>query len=337
MAEREAIANAKSNGTINKMANVIQGVVFGTAVMGGAGLETLFAGSARTVGQLFRENANRWAIAAAEKLAGGVAVSAERRVLQHALEKGFQDFVDVDLSQAQKAAVKLPTTAQSAQMAVNVQNLANNPSALNNAAVQTAQNMGAVSPQMAQQVQDSFKEGVRTLAGFVPTAYQRMKYSDATPEFDPYELKRFAIALRAVTDPASVAQDLARGQLSPTAWEALQKANPELAINMQDQLRASIALARGTKGKKFHWTPQKETAMAGILKDADLPSLKPKTIKLNQATYMQLSGEGSGGAPAAGGGAGPMAGGQGAAARMGGASFAKAYATGPQKTAFGGF
>jgi hypothetical protein len=335
MAEREAIREARASGNIGKIANLIQGVVFGTAVMGGFGAETLFAGGARSIGSVFRENANRWAMAAAEKLAGGVAVSAERRVLQQALERGFDDFINADLTAA-KSAVKLPNAAQTAQMAVNIQNLATNPQALNNAAMQVSQNMGAVSPAMAQEVQDSFKHGVKVLAGFIPTAYNRMNGDPQKPEYDPYELKKFAIALRAISDPSSIARDLAAGQLSPTAWDAVQKSDPELAQYMQDSLRTQIAMAKAMKGKKFHWSPMKMTGIATILRDTNIPSVAPKTIKLNQATYMQLSGSGSGGAPAAGGGQGPMAGGQGSAAKIGGASWAKAFATGPQRTAFGG-
>jgi len=334
MAETEIIRNARAQGTVDKIANYVQGAFFGEAITNNA-LQPLFAGGARSLGAYVRENAGRWALAGMEKLAGGVAIDAEKRAMQEALEVSFDNFLNLDLSKASKASTKLPSAAQTTAAANNLTAALSNPVQAAGFGAQAAANASGISPQIAQSVQGGTKKALEALAGFLPTAYNRTQIGGGPgPEYDPYEVKRFAQAMRAITDPTSIARDLEDGTLSPTSVEALRKAQPELLEWMQQRINAKLAQHHGRKGQ-FHLSPMKMAALSVLNGGAGIPSLKPSNIKANQAMYMQLAGgEEAGGAPT-GSGKGAMAGGQGAASKIGGSSFAKSNATLTQRTTAG--
>jgi hypothetical protein len=334
MAETEIIRNARAQGTVDKIANYVQGAFFGEAITNNA-LQPLFAGGARSLGAYVRENAGRWALAGMEKLAGGVAIDAEKRAMQEALEVSFDNFLNLDLSKAAKASTKLPSAAQATTAANNLTSALSNPVQAAGFGAQAAANASGISPQIAQSVQGGTKKALEALAGFLPTAYNRTQLGGgAGPEYDPYEVKRFAIAMRAITDPTSIARDLEDGTLSPTSVEALKKANPDLLEWMQQRINAKLAQHHGRKGQ-FHLSPMKMAALSVLNGGAGIPSLKPSNIKANQAMYMQLGGGADAGGAPTGSGKGAMAGGQGAASKIGGSSFAKSNATVTQRTAAG--
>jgi hypothetical protein len=157
-----------------------------------------------------------------------------------------------------------------------VNRLASNPAAMQEALEKQTEGWHEHAPQTAQAVQIASARGIAFLASKAPA---HPKAGPLSPEWKPSgsEIARFERYHEAVQHPATVLKQAAAGTLTPEAVEAVRTVYPDLYARFSDKIVERLSL---TKDPPYH-----ARLMSSLLLGRDLDgSLSPTAFQANQQT-----------------------------------------------------
>ncbi|NIV38868.1 MAG: hypothetical protein GWN58_58470 [Anaerolineae bacterium] len=170
--------------------------------------------------------------------------------------------------------------------AENVLAHAQNPRMLSRALERDLERVSAAAPAVSGHMQALAHRAIAHVASKIPPGLQNEGDFFGAPEEEPVvsdlEIQKLADAMRGVSDPASILDDLADGVFAPEAVEAVKAVYPRLFLQMGEKVMEGLADMQA-RGKHL---PYGKRLQLGLLFDLVTdPSLKPSSVALHQSIH----------------------------------------------------